>query len=127
MAVIYLLILAVYFSGISMGMSFVGMNWHTFSYKYKQPPQRLVILLYVLNFLVMTYAFQVPFLVQFFLNIFIMLALYVGSKLQIIGLTGGIATGKSTVSKILSENGFDIIDADQISKEVSLLNPLYYS
>ena len=29
-----------------------------------------------------------------------------------IGLTGGIATGKSTVSSILSKNGYVIIDAD---------------
>lgn len=46
--------------------------------------------------------------------------LYFGSKLQVIGLTGGIATGKSTVSTILAENGFDIIDADKISREVIL-------
>lgn len=35
-----------------------------------------------------------------------------------IGLTGGIGSGKSTVSKMLSENGFKIIDADVISKDV---------
>lgn len=35
-----------------------------------------------------------------------------------IGLTGGIGSGKSTVSKILKDNGFKIIDADIISKEV---------
>jgi dephospho-CoA kinase len=58
------------------------------------------------------------------LNVFIIVALYIGSKLQIIGLTGGIATGKSTVSKILSENGFDIIDADLIAREVSLITKL---
>jgi dephospho-CoA kinase len=36
----------------------------------------------------------------------------------IIGLTGGIATGKSTASHILSEVGIPIIDADLISREV---------
>ncbi|MBK1809065.1 dephospho-CoA kinase [Clostridium sp. YIM B02505] len=35
-----------------------------------------------------------------------------------VGLTGGIGTGKSTVSKILLESGFCIIDADQIAKDV---------
>lgn len=35
-----------------------------------------------------------------------------------IGLTGGIASGKSTVSKMISELGFPIIDADLISREV---------
>jgi dephospho-CoA kinase len=37
---------------------------------------------------------------------------------QIIGLTGGIATGKSAVSAILSEAGAFIIDADRISRAV---------
>lgn len=31
----------------------------------------------------------------------------------IIGLTGGIATGKSTVSKMLRQHGFEILDADE--------------
>lgn len=35
-----------------------------------------------------------------------------------IGLTGGIGTGKSTVSKILSAEGFKIIDADLVSRDV---------
>lgn len=33
-------------------------------------------------------------------------------------LTGGIATGKSTVSSLLKEKGFEIIDADKISKAI---------
>lgn len=37
---------------------------------------------------------------------------------QIIGITGGIGTGKSTVSNILRENGFKVIDADNISKKL---------
>lgn len=36
----------------------------------------------------------------------------------IIGLTGGIATGKSTVAKILSEQKIPIIDADRLVKKV---------
>lgn len=40
-----------------------------------------------------------------------------------IGLTGGIGTGKSTVSSILKKEGFKIIDADTIAKEVLEKNP----
>jgi len=36
----------------------------------------------------------------------------------IVGLTGGVASGKSTVSKILREEGAYIIDADQIAREL---------
>jgi dephospho-CoA kinase len=35
-----------------------------------------------------------------------------------IGLTGGIASGKSTVSRLLREQGFTVIDADSIAKYV---------
>ncbi len=38
--------------------------------------------------------------------------------MYIIGLTGNIATGKSTVMKILSELGAEVIDADHIAHEV---------
>lgn len=33
----------------------------------------------------------------------------------LVGLTGGIATGKSTVSAIFQENNIPIIDADKIA------------
>ena len=38
--------------------------------------------------------------------------------MRIIGLTGGIAAGKSQVSRILSELGAIIIDADVIAREI---------
>ena len=38
---------------------------------------------------------------------------------MIIGLTGGIASGKSTVSKYLVEKGFKVYDADKIAKDIS--------
>ena len=37
---------------------------------------------------------------------------------MLIGLTGGIATGKSTVSKMFRDRGAKIVDADQIAREV---------
>lgn len=38
-----------------------------------------------------------------------------------IGLTGGIASGKSTVARVLSELGVGVVDADQIAREVVAL------
>lgn len=39
-------------------------------------------------------------------------------KPYVIGLTGGIASGKSSISKVLSENGCEIADADKIVHEL---------
>jgi dephospho-CoA kinase len=36
----------------------------------------------------------------------------------VIGLTGGIASGKSTVGRMLSEQDFPVIDTDRLAKEV---------
>ncbi|MCQ2957465.1 MAG: dephospho-CoA kinase [Candidatus Gastranaerophilales bacterium] len=38
--------------------------------------------------------------------------------MKIIGLTGNIASGKSTVEKIISDNGYKVIDADFICHEL---------
>ncbi len=37
----------------------------------------------------------------------------------VIGLTGGIASGKTTVSRILKELGAEVIDADQVARKVT--------
>lgn len=42
----------------------------------------------------------------------------VGASLVGVGLTGGIATGKSTVSKTFVEAGAVIVDADVIARQV---------
>jgi dephospho-CoA kinase len=44
--------------------------------------------------------------------------------MYLIGLTGGIASGKTTVSSIFKEFGIPVIDADVIAREGNFL--LYY-
>ena len=39
--------------------------------------------------------------------------------MKVIGLTGGIGTGKSTVSEYLQQKGCFIIDADRISRQMT--------
>ena len=41
------------------------------------------------------------------------------NRCKIIGITGGIASGKSTVSDILRKKGYTVIDADDISRKVT--------
>ncbi|MDN8848929.1 dephospho-CoA kinase, partial [Staphylococcus aureus] len=36
---------------------------------------------------------------------------------NVIGLTGGIASGKSSVSELLSVFGFNVVDADNAARE----------
>jgi dephospho-CoA kinase len=38
--------------------------------------------------------------------------------MRVVGLTGGIASGKSTVARMLRELGAEVIDADQVAREV---------
>lgn len=38
--------------------------------------------------------------------------------MRIIGLTGGIASGKSTVGRLLAQRGIPVIDADQLARRV---------
>ena len=37
---------------------------------------------------------------------------------MLVGLTGGVGSGKSTVAKLLAERGAVIVDADAIAREV---------
>jgi dephospho-CoA kinase len=41
----------------------------------------------------------------------------VTNGLRLVGLTGGIGSGKSTVARLLAERGIPVIDADEISRE----------
>ena len=40
----------------------------------------------------------------------------------VIGITGGIGAGKSSVASTFMERGFRVLDADEISREVTSLN-----
>lgn len=46
---------------------------------------------------------------------------------KIIILTGSIATGKSTVSNIIKEQGFELIDADKIAHELMEIDKINYN
>jgi dephospho-CoA kinase len=45
-------------------------------------------------------------------------AAVVVGKLKLVGLTGGIGSGKSTVARLIAARGIPVIDADVLSREV---------
>lgn len=48
--------------------------------------------------------------------------------MRVIGLTGGIASGKSTVAKILQKLGAEVLDADQLAREAVIpCRPAYHA
>ena len=44
--------------------------------------------------------------------------------MRVIGLTGGIATGKSTFARLLRERGLPVVDADELSRAASRTAPV---
>jgi dephospho-CoA kinase len=38
--------------------------------------------------------------------------------MRVVGLTGGIASGKSTVARMLAQRGASIVDADQVARQI---------
>jgi dephospho-CoA kinase len=42
----------------------------------------------------------------------------VRGDLKLVGLTGGIASGKSTVARLIAQRGIPVLDADQLAREV---------
>ena len=45
---------------------------------------------------------------------------------MIIGLTGGIASGKSTVVEIIKDAGYKVIDADQLVHDMQVIGGRLY-
>lgn len=43
-------------------------------------------------------------------------------RLKIVGLTGGIGSGKTTVSDVFQELGIEVVDADVVSRELTAVN-----
>ena len=115
----YLFVLGVYLPSLAFVMLFLGINWNKFTIRYKYSIHSLFALIFILNFLFMQYVLDTILLVQVVINIVLVAAIFMGNQILCIGLTGGIATGKSTVANILTENGFEVIDSDKIAKEVS--------
>ena len=81
--------------------------------------------LFGLNILVPITQLNQAILGSFIFNAVSLFGLFIGQKMRVIGLTGGIACGKSTVSKMLAKEGFVIIDADKISHDLRAKNKHY--
>jgi dephospho-coA kinase len=52
---------------------------------------------------------------------------YVRIKMKIVGITGLIASGKSTLSSYLTSKGYKIVDADAISRDITKKDKIGYN
>ncbi|CAI2377484.1 unnamed protein product [Moneuplotes crassus] len=98
---------------------YIGVRWHAITNKYEQSTQKVLTILFGLHYIIMVFFIRTSFLASMLSNLFLLFGVYFGNKFQVMGITGGISTGKSTVSNILANAGFAVIDSDKISKEVS--------
>ena len=57
-----------------------------------------VSVLFAIQYIMSSMVFGIPLGYNILINLLALISFYVGIKLQVIGLTGGIACGKSTVS-----------------------------
>lgn len=96
-----------------------GVNWKTVRTKYHCYPIIVYAVLFYLNkFFIETYTINTPAWFKAICFIINFAFLYLGFQFSCIGLTGGIASGKKTVCKILEEIGYEIIDTDYIYKQL---------
>ena len=76
-------------------------------------------LFYIMNTLIYRFIFEVVGTNMLYIHLStIIISQFLGRKLRIIGITGQISTGKSSVSKYLITKGFTVIDIDKLNKEV---------
>ena len=78
----------------------------------------MICFLFFFNFLIMSFMLKFRIISSILFNLLDMCALVFGHRSNVIGLTGGIGCGKSTVCEILKKYKAIVIDADKISKSV---------
>lgn len=72
----------------------------------------MIFLFLFFNFFILSFMIRFRILFSFFFNLLDIFFLILGHRSNIIGLTGGIGCGKSTVCEILKKYKAIIIDAD---------------
>lgn len=68
----------------------------------------------------MSHSAQIKFVFDYRSQVFFVIKNFVAHRTEImfiVALTGGIATGKTSVTKVFKEHGIPVVDADQIARE----------
>lgn len=117
--IVNLIFMFIYFMGPFFASFYVGLRWHAITHKHQRSTRTVVTILFGVHYMVMVFGLRISFVLSLLSNSILLAGIFLGNKFQVIGITGGIATGKSTVSSMMETAGFTIIDADKISKDVS--------
>mmetsp|Transcript_19177 Transcript_19177/g.13775 ORF Transcript_19177/g.13775 Transcript_19177/m.13775 type:complete len:118 (+) Transcript_19177:53-406(+) len=84
--------------------------------KYNMPNSYILLTVVYFALHLIFESYEVSLVIQFMLGVFLCACVWLGSRMCVIGLTGGIACGKSTVADILTQANCHIIDSDKISR-----------
>lgn len=118
---VQILLLPLYTMILSLIMIVLCVNSTKLKKKYKIDSLFIYMFIYLANFIIDSLAFAIlPYYILQIIHTFLLIFLiYCFSNRQIIGLTGGIACGKSTASEIIRESlHLDVIDCDQLSRNI---------
>ena len=80
----------------------------------KLPSMVIIVVLQLLQCLVLRWITQ-GLTFQQLIGGLTLVAYWVGTRMCVVGLTGGIACGKTTVCEQLKQHGFHIVDCDKIN------------
>ncbi len=105
MLILEIIFFIIYFLIFSLTMIYLTLNQRRLKYNYKIDSLFLYIIAYLLNFAICSNILDClpQYSLQITLTTLMMFIFYNFNKVKLIGLTGGISCGKSTVSKIFKE------------------------
>lgn len=97
----------------------LAINQRRVKAKFGIEPILLYMLIYIINFTTTKIAFKFSTWMVFFETVLLLVTTFFARKIKVIGITGGIACGKSTICSFMGENlKIPVVSADQISRDI---------
>jgi Dephospho-CoA kinase len=121
MLVIFLFSLSFFFFLVFLNFTtlLVSINQRRIKTKLGIEPILVYMLIYIVNMTVTKMVFKLSIWVVFFNTILLLASIFLARKIKIIGVTGGISCGKSTLCHFFEEFfKLPVVSADQVSRDI---------